>query len=338
MVVLFQKFISESARGKRMQKNGKLLSKSSLDNYRALMFNLKEFEAKYSNQILINVNYKYTRRNFTNENNYYQKFYKQFTDYLYAKNCTDNYVGMLIKVLRSFFIYLNKAKGYQTGEFYKNFYARREDIPIIVFSQEQLRFLIYNKEFEEKLPAFLKIAKDIVVFGCTVGLRYSDLQSLKNRNLETIGTNTYIITKSKKTDTDTRIKIPVYAIDILNKYKLNKGNLLPTITKMQFNTNIKKIAELAGWTKEIGKERSKRGVRKEIKTTNGTTYRFCDLLSSHVMRKTAITTLLTLGMPEPLVRKISGHAANSKEFYKYVKYSESFLDSETDKAFARLVE
>ncbi len=55
------------------------------------------------------------------------------------------------------------------------------------------------------------------------------------------------------------------------------------------------------------------------------------------MRRTAITTLLVLGMPEPLVRKISGHTANSKEFYKYVKYSESFLDEETDKAFDRLL-
>jgi len=55
------------------------------------------------------------------------------------------------------------------------------------------------------------------------------------------------------------------------------------------------------------------------------------------MRRTAITTLLILGMPEPLVRKISGHAANRKEFYKYVKYSESFLDGETDRVFSKLL-
>lgn len=70
---------------------------------------------------------------------------------------------------------------------------------------------------------------------------------------------------------------------------------------------MKAIGHLAGWTNEIGKERSKRGVRKELKN-KGKTYRFCDLMSSHMMRRTAITTLLVNGMPEPLVRKISGHA------------------------------
>jgi integrase len=62
------------------------------------------------------------------------------------------------------------------------------------------------------------------------------------------------------------------------------------------------------------------------------------MISSHTMRKTAITTLLNLGMPETLVRKISGHASNSMEFYRYVKYSDSFMDNETDKIFAILAD
>ena len=115
-------------------------------------------------------------------------------------------------------------------------------------------------------------------------------------------------------------------------YKTNPKNLLPTISLNQFNKNLKDIGLIAGWTYEVGKERCRRGVRKEIKN-NGKTYRFCDLISSHIMRRTAITTLLIHGMPEPLVRKISGHAPGSKEFYKYVQYSESFLDKETDRVF-----
>ncbi|MBK6987035.1 MAG: hypothetical protein IPH33_01655 [Bacteroidetes bacterium] len=54
------------------------------------------------------------------------------------------------------------------------------------------------------------------------------------------------------------------------------------------------------------------------------------------MRRTAITTLLNLGMPEHMVRKISGHATGSKEFFRYVQYSQSFLDQETDKVHLRL--
>lgn len=41
-----------------------------------------------------------------------------------------------------------------------------------------------------------------------------------------------------------------------------------------------------------------------------------DHISSHTMRRTAITTMLRLGMPEQLARKISGHAAHNKKFFR----------------------
>jgi intergrase/recombinase len=44
------------------------------------------------------------------------------------------------------------------------------------------------------------------------------------------------------------------------------------------------------------------------------TYRFCDVASTHTMRRTAITTMLSLGMPEQIVRRISGHAPEVKNF------------------------
>ena len=53
-------------------------------------------------------------------------------------------------------------------------------------------------------------------------------------------------------------------------------------------------------------------------------------------RRTAITTMLMLGMAEHVVKKISGHAANSKAFYRYVNLVQSYLDHEVDKVFDKL--
>jgi len=53
------------------------------------------------------------------------------------------------------------------------------------------------------------------------------------------------------------------------------------------------------------------------------------------MRSTAIITMLCLGMPEHLVRKISGHAPGTKEFYRYVLWAQTYQDNETEKAFER---
>jgi hypothetical protein len=43
-------------------------------------------------------------------------------------------------------------------------------------------------------------------------------------------------------------------------------------------------------------------------------------------------------MPEQLVRRISGHSSTSKEFFRYVKYSEELLDLELDKAHAKFAQ
>lgn len=142
--------------------------------------------------------------------------------------------------------------------------------------------------------------------------------------------------RSKKIQTSTKIKLPTYAVDIINRYKKEK-TLLPTNHLFTLNKYFREICELAGWTYFVSKKRQKRGIQKIIRTHEiQSDYRFCDLITTHTMRRTAITTLLNLGMPEHMVRKISGHAAGSKEFFRYVQYSQSFLDQETDKVHSRL--
>ena len=83
----------------------------------------------------------------------------------------------------------------------------------------------------------------------------------------------------------------------------------------------------------------KRGIIYNIcNTKDKKQYRFCDLISSHIMRRTAITTMLMLGMKEHIVKQISGHTNNSKSFYRYVNFAQSYLDNEMDMVFDKLVE
>jgi len=254
-----------------------------------------------------------------------------------TKNNHDNYVGTNLKLIRSFFNYLNTEKGIETKQLQKLFYPISEEIPVIALNAEQINKLIYDKEFEALLPYQLKVSKDIFVFGCTVGLRYSDLTALKRSNIETVYNEYYLKVISKKTQVTTQIKLPEYAVEIIHRYKKNKLFLLPRFQLLTLNKNFRKIGELAGWTDLVQKKRRKRGMLKEIlKFNDGKSYRFCDLISSHTMRRTAITTLLNLGMPEHMVRKISGHAAGSKEFFKYVQYSQNYIDQEMEKAHSKL--
>jgi intergrase/recombinase len=89
---------------------------------------------------------------------------------------------------------------------------------------------------------------------------------------------------------------------------------------------------------EIVKTRERKGkpvkIYKDIKKR--THFHFSDLVSTHIMRKTAITTMLSLGMQEDLVRKILGHAPNNKEFFRYVEYSQRLIDESTDLVFEKI--
>jgi|TARA_B110000090_G_scaffold8918_2_gene9172 hypothetical protein len=65
------------------------------------------------------------------------------------------------------------------------------------------------------LSKSLRKSKDLFTFGCTTGLRVSDLFALKKTNLEKLGESYYIRQQSKKTNTATKIKLPSYAVTIV---------------------------------------------------------------------------------------------------------------------------
>jgi integrase len=337
---LFEKFIKDSSSGRRLQKNGRRITSGSLKNYEYTLKLLRDFTTEKNFDLRIRSIQKLNKREIIVERNYWKKFYKKFSDYLYDDlDLYDNYVGANFKLIRTFFNYLNDEIGINTGAFHKLFYVHKENIQIIVLRPEQLQFLIQDKDFETKLSDRLKRTKDIFVFGCTVALRISDLMNLNESNLEFLNDRYYLKVISKKTQTSTRVKLPDYAVEIINKYRKKKKPLLPRIGLANLNENIRLLIEEAGWTQPFLKTRSKKGIQKQIyKNTNRDSLRFCDLVSSHTMRRTAITTMLCLGMSELVVRKVSGHSPHSREFFKYVELSQNYMDNEIEKIHSLLTE
>lgn len=338
---LFDKFIQASRRGRRLQPNGKKLSPGTITNYGYTLALLKRFCAAKHFDLRIRPARKLNARDLETEKNYWKKFYKRFTDYMYD-DCGffDNYAGQNIKNIRTFFNYLNKDLAMGTGDFHKLFYVRKEEIAIFPLLPEELNFLIYNKTFEQTLSPRMQQVKDFFVFGCTVALRFSDLVALKPSNIRSVNGQYYLVVRSVKTNTDTLVKLPAYAIDIINRYAKQKKRLLPYFNKVNLNKYIKQLLEHAGFTQPVFVTRGRRGKTTELKKIQGDSrqYRFCDVATTHTMRRTAITTMLSLGVPEPVVRKISGHAPGSKEFYRYVFWAQTYQDQEVDKMFASLEE
>lgn len=335
--LLWEKFISDSRRGKRLQPNGKRISTGTLNNYHYTKQLVVRFSLAKNFLLRLRPVRYLTKREMIAERNYWKKFYRSFTNFLYSDlGYFDNYVGQNIRIIKTFFNYLNKDLALSIGDFHRCFYVRKEEIPIYPLLPEELNFLIYDQEFAQSLSARMLEAKDVFVLGCTTALRVSDLLSLKRSSLRATGDIQYLSVRSKKTGTGTMIQLPEYAREILKKYERQKKCILPRFNKVNFNEYIKKLLEKAGFTQEVDLRRDCRGISVALQK-NGKV-RFCDIASSHTMRRTAITMMLCLGMPEQVVRKISGHAPGTKEFYRYVGWAQMYQDQESTRVFEKLRE
>lgn len=340
LFTLFEKFIRDSRTGRRLQPNGKKLSIGSVENYQYTLLLLKRFSEGKSFDLRIRSIHRLNTRELAAEKKYWKKFYQQFTAWLYD-DCGhyDNYVGATFKNIRSFFSYLNKDLSMNVGDFHKVFYVRREEVAIFPLLPEELNFLIYNKDFENSLKPRMKEVKDFFVFGCTVALRFSDLAALQKSNVRIVNNQYYLAVRSKKTGIDTLVRLPGYAVDIVQRHMKLKKRLLPKFNVVNLNKFVKVLLREAGFMHEIKVTRNKRGVAIEQKDEEKKRpLLFCDVATTHTMRRTAITTMLSLGVPEQVVRKISGHSASGKEFYRYVSWAQAYQDQETEKMFEKLGE
>jgi len=233
--------------------------------------------------------------------------------------------------VRSFYNWCVYERGVNSGFFHKKFYVLHEEPPIITLSIEQLNFLIFNQAFHEKLSRHLQVTKDIFIVGCVTALRISDIRRLKRQHFIVRDGLQYLNIASKKTGYESLIKLPDFAVTIIKKYKSKTNQLLPIPILCRFNARLKQICEIAEWTWPVIKQRKKGNKTIDLKPACNKPYRFCDLITSHIMRRSCITNMLVAGMPEHVVKMVSGHTSDSKSFSRYVSLAQKIMDTEINK-------
>ncbi len=321
-----------------MMPSGKKLKPGTIEQYRHAYSLLQEYSKLYE-PLRIQLLYRSSLRIIQKEKNYWIRFFKRFSTFLYKdKKYFDQYTGSIFKIIKVFFHYLSIEKAYPIGDFHKRFRIPAESFTPAVLSPAQLRLLITDKEFEASLSSTLKRTKDIFVFGCTVGLRYQDLLGLKKTNIQHTSEGVNVVLHTQKTGAEVKIPLPEYAVAIISKYNKKAGRyVLPHLSDTNLNLQIKVLMKKAGWDYSLPKIRHRRGEPVEIQTKSKETYRFYDHITAHTMRRTAITTLLLMGVDENSVRRISGHAPGSKEFYRYVIIVQDFLNAKLRDAYTKLL-
>lgn len=335
----FKKFIADSKTGKRVTASGKRISRGTICQYQLAFELVFNFEIHSGRQIRIKIVNSNSKKQLQTEKYYWKQFFRNFTGWLYQKGYFDIYVGAIAKILRTLFNYLIKDQCLSIGNFHNQFNVPTQQMLPIVLEPAQLKFLITDGGFKNLLSKKLERCNDIFIFGCTVGLRFSDLMRLKKTDIQYTSGIVYVSLCTSKTGHQVKIPLPTYAIAIIVKYKAIAGKyVLPRLANSNFNLHLKELMEFAGWTYQQPKIRFQQGRPQVLKNKNGNGFRFCDHITAHTMRRTAITTLLLMGVEENIVRSISGHAPGSTEFYKYVALVQTHLNKQVLSAYEKLLQ
>ena len=85
LVPAFKKFITASATGRRLMPSGKRLRTGTVRQYQIVLKLLTQFEATQPAPLRIMFLRRTTLRELKKEKNYWERFIKQFADFLYKK-------------------------------------------------------------------------------------------------------------------------------------------------------------------------------------------------------------------------------------------------------------
>lgn len=153
----------------------------------------------------------------------------------------------------------------------------------------------------------LESVRDLFVFGCYVGLRYSDYSNVKPENIVKIDNDYFIKLITTKNGQLVIIPCNSVVLQIFEKYQHNSNKLPKAISNQKFNSMIKEVCQMAGMT-EKGRLSTEPGLE------------LWEAISSHTARRSFATNLYLEGFPVLDLMKITGHTTE-KAFMKYIRHS-----------------
>ena len=179
--------------------------------------------------------------------------------------------------------------------------------PKLKSTQKKIIFLTWdelNRFREFKIPSnkqALERVRDVFLFQCFTGLRYSDVFNLRRSDIK----GDHIEVTTVKTSDSLIIELNKHSKAILDKYKdvaFEDDKVLPVITNQKMNDYLKELAELAGIDEPVRQTYYRGNERIDEVTPKYA------LLGTHAGRRTFICNALALGIPPQVVMKWTGHS------------------------------
>lgn len=170
---------------------------------------------------------------------------------------------------------------------------------VIFLTKKEIKKLENFKIPETKL--YLYRVRDVFLFCCYTGLRYSDVYNLKKYDVK----SDHIEVTTMKTFDSLKIELNDVSKRILEKYKpfdLPNNKALPVVCNQKMNVYLHELCELAGFNEPIRQTYYKGNERIDVVKPK---YK---LIGTHTGRRTFICNALGMGIPPQVVMKWTGHS------------------------------
>ena len=231
-----------------------------------------------------------------------QDFYEYMLNVLGFKNTT---VAKQLAFVR-WFLRWAANNGYYTGLSHNTFHPRIKGVTpesreiIYCTRDEVLQLIAYNPDASH---AYLGKVRDVFVFCCFTGLRFSDVYKLRRCDVS----DGYISVVTQKTSDALRIELNNHSAEILQKYYNQdadpSSSALPVMCNARMNICLKELGKLAGlnaMTRIIQYHGSKRIEEYKPKY---------ELLTTHCARRTFVVMALQLGIAPEVIMRWTGHSS-----------------------------
>lgn len=239
-----------------------------------------------------------------------------------AKRMYNDAINKRLTYLRCFINWVEE-NGYSVNQEYRKYN------PSLKESVKDVRFLtveevdrLWNMELE---TSSMQVTRDMFLFQCYTGLRYSDLKNLTRQDFYIEEGNLYLrkITQKQKTKID--FKLPLRAKMIYEKYSryvYANNATFPVISNSKYNKHLKELGHLAG-IQGRWKDTQYRFDKPEVLYTDRAD------LESHCGRRTFICMAYNAGMPIEHIAEITGHKC-IEDLEPYIKATHKLTNNVID--------
>ena len=250
---------------------------------------------------------------------------QDFVAYYYKKDFRNTTISKQLAFLR-WFLRWAAQKGYYNGDLHDTFKPKLKGISvdskeIIYLSQEEVKQL---QDFQfQPMQEALERVRDVFLFQCFTGLRYSDVAKLRRSDVK----KGIVLVVTKKTVDGLRIELNKHSQAILDKYKdctFPGDKVLPVISNEKMNAHLKTLGQV------VGLDEPTRIVYFKGNQRHEEVFPKWYLLTTHVGRRTFVVTALQLGIPVEVIMRWTGHS-NFEAMKPYAKIVDELKEKSMSK-------